>query len=261
MAYDVVLYSSSGGIATVTLNRPGKSNALDNLVVKELIGAFEQCLDDKRIKVIMLNANGNHFCAGADINWMQVAAQSSFEENKQDAMLLASLLRLIYESKKPVIALAHGATLGGGLGLLAASDIAIAADNAAFAFSEVKIGITPSVISPYIIAALGERAARYYFITAERFGVEEAFHLGLIHQYTDLENLLSTGLSLAQRLLENSSHAMGEAKQLIQQVATQSISMNLADYTAEHLAKMRTTPEGREGMLAFSEKRPPMEVT
>jgi methylglutaconyl-CoA hydratase len=257
LAFDVVLYSASGGIGTVTLNRPGKSNALDNLVIKELTGAFEQCLEDPKIKVIILNANGDHFCAGADINWMQTAAQSSFEENKQDAMLLASLLRLIYESKKPVIALAHGTTLGGGLGLLAACDIALAADNAAFAFSEVKIGITPSVISPYVIRAIGERAARYYFITAERFGVADAFRLGLIHQYTEFEKLLPTGIKIATRILENSGHAIQEAKQLIQHVVTTTISNDLMDYTAEHLAKMRSTPEGREGMLAFSEKRSP----
>jgi methylglutaconyl-CoA hydratase len=257
MAQDVVLVSFANRIATVTLNRPGKRNALDNVFIRELITAFEQCLEDKSIGVIIINGNGEHFCSGADIHWMHEVAQNSMEENKKDAMLLAKLLQMIYHSPKPVIVLAHGVSMGGGLGLISAADVAIAADNAVFAFTEVKIGITPSVISPYVVKAIGERAARYYFLTAERFHAQDAYRLGLVHQCVEVENVNAAGLSMAQQLLNNCSKAMSVAKELIHKVATENITPELADFTAEHLAKMRTTPEGREGLLSFSEKRPP----
>jgi methylglutaconyl-CoA hydratase len=257
MSQDVVLVEFHDAIATVTLNRPGKRNALDNLVLKELISAVEQCTDDANIGVILLNANGDHFCAGADIGWMQVAAQMSFEENKKDTMLLTTLLQKIYHCPKPVIALIHGATLGGGLGIIAASDIAIAANTAVFAFSEVKIGITPSVISPYIIEAIGARMARYYFLTAERFDADTALKLNLIHQVVDRSVLNEIGKTLAKSMLQSSRHALSEAKKLIHNVTGEKINAHLAELTAEHLANIRTTPEGREGLLSFVEKRPP----
>jgi methylglutaconyl-CoA hydratase len=257
MSQDVILVSFHEGIATLTLNRPGKSNALDNLVIKELISAFEQSLDDNKIGVIILNANGDHFCAGADINWMRAAAQTSFEENKKDTMLLAKLLHMIYRSEKPIITLAHGATLGGGLGLMAASDIAIAAETAVFAFTEVKIGITPSVISPYVINAIGARAARYYFLTAERFEAEVALRLNLVHQIAPRAELNNVGMALAKQILQSSKHALIEAKKLILKVNGEKISPELVEFTAEHLATIRTTTEGREGLQSFIEKRPP----
>lgn len=257
MAYDVVLTSVVDGIATVTLNRPGKRNAMDNIVVQELIGAIEQFREDNSVNIILINANGEHFCAGADIQWMQIAAQNAPKENVQDAMLLATLLQMIYHCPKPIIALVHGTTLGGGLGLVAACDIAIAATNSVFAFSEVKVGITPSVISPYVIAAIGERTARYYFLTAQRFNADEAHRIGLVHQSVEPEALNSVGLSLAKELLNNSPNALAEAKILIHKVTSEKLSDELIRFTAEHLAKMRTTPEGREGLSAFIEKRTP----
>ncbi|MES2217551.1 MAG: enoyl-CoA hydratase-related protein [Pseudomonadota bacterium] len=257
MSQDVVLVEIKDAIATVTLNRPGKRNALDNLVIKELINAVDQCMDDANIGVILLNANGDHFCAGADIGWMRVAAQMSFEDNKKDSMLLTTLLQKIYHSPKPVIALVHGATLGGGLGIIAASDITIAADTAVFAFTEVKIGITPSVISPYIIEAIGARMARYYFLTAERFDAAIALRLNLIHQIVDRDALNEIGLTMAQSILQSSRHALKEAKKLIHNITGEKINAYLAELTAEHLATIRTTPEGREGLLSFVEKRPP----
>jgi methylglutaconyl-CoA hydratase len=257
MSHDVVLVEIKNAIATVTLNRPGKRNALDNLVIKELISAFEQCMEDNKIGVILLNANGDHFCAGADIGWMRVAAQMSFEENKKDTMLLTTLLQKIYHCPKPVITLVHGATLGGGLGLIAASDIAIASDTSVFAFSEVKIGITPSVISPYIIEAIGARMTRYYFLTADRFDADTALRLQLIHQVVDRGQLLEAGIAIAEGMLLSSRHALKEAKKLIHHVTGEKINAHLAELTAEHLANIRTTPEGREGLLSFVEKRPP----
>jgi methylglutaconyl-CoA hydratase len=257
MSQDVVLVELNDAVATLTLNRPGKRNALDNLVLKELISAFEQCMEDDNIGVIILNANGDHFCAGADIGWMRIAAQMSFEENKKDTMLLTTLLQKIYHSPKPVISLIHGATLGGGLGIIAASDVAIAADTAVFAFTEVKIGITPSVISPYVVEAIGARMARYYFLTAERFDAKVALQLNLIHQVVDRSALNDVGLVMAKSILQSSPHALQEAKKIIHTVVGEKINAQLAESTAEHLAKIRTTPEGREGLLSFVEKRSP----
>jgi methylglutaconyl-CoA hydratase len=253
----IILVSILDGIATVTLNRPEKRNAMDGLFVAELSDALTKIANDKSARVLIVNANGEHFCAGADIGWMQKIAQSSPEENRHDALQLAALMQMIYCFPLPVIALVHGAALGGGLGLLAACDIAIAANNASFGFSEVKMGITPSVISPYILAAIGERAARYYFLTAERFGAEEAHRLGLVHRVVAVDALPSTGLMIAQELLKNSSSALSEAKRLIQHVSRQEITDELIEFTADHLSRLRKTRHAHEGLQAFLEKRPP----
>jgi methylglutaconyl-CoA hydratase len=158
---------------------------------------------------------------------------------------------------KPTIVLAHGATLGGGFGLLAAADIGIAAKSAVFGLPEVKIGLTPSMISPYVISAIGERMARYYFLTGERFSAEEAFRMGLIHQLVDDEALMSVGMMVAQSLLQNSPNALQEAKQLIRDVAKLTVSATLTQQTAKHLAGLRKTDEAQEGLRAFLEKRKP----
>jgi methylglutaconyl-CoA hydratase len=252
-----ILVSIPQDIVTITLNRPEKRNAMDGFLVQELTDALTKIAAEKKVRVLILNANGENFCAGADIQWMQQIAQGSDENNKADALQLAALMRMIYRFPKPVIVLAHGATLGGGLGLLAASDIAIAADNASFSFSEVKMGITPSVISPYVLAAIGERAARYYFLTAERFGAEEAQRLGLVHRVVHAEALQSTGIQLAETILKNSSSACSEAKRLIQHVSHRELTDDLMHFTADHLATLRTSAEAREGLQAFIEKRLP----
>lgn len=244
-------------VAIMTLNRPEKRNALNGELIRELSIALHQAADDERVRVVLLNGQGEHFCAGADIAWMQQVASGSFNENYDDAQLLADLLYQLYSFPKPTLVLAHGATLGGGLGLLAASDIALASEQASFGFSEVKIGITPSTISPYVITAIGERAAHYYFLTGERFNAETAQRIGLVHQLVKPELLLETGIELAQRLLQNSPHALMVAKQLIRHVAKERITPELAQKTAEHLANLRTTEEAREGLRAFLEKRSP----
>jgi methylglutaconyl-CoA hydratase len=252
-----ILVSILDGIATITLNRPEKRNAMDGFLIQELCDALTQIAVEENARVLILNGNGEHFCAGADIDWMQKIAQGSAEENRQDAHQLATLMQMIYRFPKPVIVLAHGATLGGGLGLLAACDIAVAANNASFGFSEVRIGLTPSVISPYVLAAIGERAARYYFLTAERFGADEAHRLGLVHRVVDAEALACTGLMIAGELLKNSSLAILEAKRLIRHVSRHDLNDDLTQFTADHLAKLRATPEAREGLQAFLEKRVP----
>jgi methylglutaconyl-CoA hydratase len=164
----------------------------------------------------------------------------------------------LYTFPQPTIVLAHGSTLGGGLGLLATCDIALAADNAAFGFSEVKIGITPSTISPYVIAAIGQRAASYYFLTGSRFDASEAHRIGLVHQVTDVDALFRTGHALAKTLAMNSPKAMHAAKELIHHIAHHAITPDLGQKTAEHLANIRTSPQAKEGLQAFLEKRAPV---
>jgi methylglutaconyl-CoA hydratase len=226
-------------------------------LIAELLHAFKVHAGDQS-RVLVIKGNGENFCAGGDIDWMQKIASSSDDANYDDAQLLADMLYQLYIFPKPTMVLAHGATLGGGLGLLAAADIAIAANNASFGLPEVKVGITPSNISPYVIAAIGERMAHYYFLTGERFGADIAYKMGLIHQVTEADALLSVGVSIAQTLIQNSPNALTAAKQLIRNVARQKITEELIQKTSEHLAELRKTPEAQEGLRAFTEKRKPV---
>ena len=254
---EFILTTRENGIATVTLNRPDKRNAMNGKMVKEIFHALEQFRNDNDSRVIMIKGNGEHFCAGADINWMQHIASESYDANYDDAQALADLMFQLYTYSKPTIVLAHGATLGGGLGLLAACDIALVGSSTSFGFSEVKIGITPSIISPYVVAAIGERAAHYYFLTGARFDAEEAQRIGLAHQVIEDNKLAQAGADIANLLLQNSPHALTAAKQLIRYVAKEKITAELAQKTAEHLSNLRTTPEAQEGLRAFMEKRTP----
>ncbi len=252
-----IVVSTSERIATITLNRPEKCNALDNAVVHELIVALKKLASDSKINVLLIKAKGEHFCAGADIGWMQKVAQSTKEENIHDATQLATLMQHIQQFPKPVIVLTHGVTMGGGLGIIAASDIAIATENATFAFSEVKMGIAPSVVSPYVVAAIGERMARYYFLTAEKFNAAEAHRIGLIHQVCKPEMLEKKGKEIAETLLNQSPNGLTETKILLRRIAHEKISDALLHFTAEHLATVRTSADAHEGLKAFLEKRTP----
>lgn len=253
---EFLLSSEANGIATITLNRPDKRNAMHGPLVSELLQELSKRAEDET-RVLIIRGNGENFCAGGDISWMQKIATGKDDDNYDDAQLLADLLYQLYCFPKPTIVLAHGATLGGGLGLLVAADIAIAAKNASFGLPEVKIGLTPSMISPYMIAAIGERAARYYFLTGDRFDAETAYRLGLVHQVTEGDALLSSGVTIAQTILQNSPNALRSAKRLIRFVSQENISEQLAQKTAEHLAELRTTSEAQEGLKAFLEKRKP----
>lgn len=253
-----IMVSTAAGVAMIILNRPDKRNALNGELIQALVEVLNKLAADKDTYLVIIKGQGDHFCAGADIAWMQqVIATQSYDANYDDAQSLADLLFQLYSFPKPTIVLAHGATLGGGMGLIAAGDIAIAANNAVFGFPEVKIGVTPSTISPYIIKAIGERAAQYYFITGERFSADEAVRLGLIHQLTSQDELLHVGKTLAETLLKNGPHAMFAAKQLIRAVANEKINAKLSQKTAEHLAEIRSSKEAREGLQAFLEKRSP----
>lgn len=252
--YQFITVTTTKEIATLTFNRPDKRNAMHAPLITEVLSALKKLAVDES-RVLLVNGNGESFCAGGDIHWMQKIAAGSEQENKDDAQLLADMLQALYIFPKPTIVLAHGAVMGGGLGVVAACDIALAADDARFSFSEVKIGLTPSMISPYAIAAIGERAAHYYFLTGEKFDANEAWRIGLVQKLTPATTLQTEGMALAQTLLKNSPHALGKTKQLIRMVAKEKITGALAQQTAEHLAELRKTPEAQEGLKAFMEKR------
>lgn len=256
MDYEFILVSQSNRITAITLNRPDKCNALHAPLITELTHALKKMAQDDT-RVLLIHGNGPHFCAGGDVAWMQKIAVNDDDKNYDDAQLLADLLYQLYSFPKPTIVLTHGTTMGGGLGLVAAADIAIATQDANFSLPEVKIGLTPSMISPYVIAAIGERAAHYYFLTGEKFGAKIAQQLGLIHAVTTNDELMQAGLMLAENLLENSPQALTQAKQLIRFVAKEAITAQIAQKTAEHLAELRATPEAQEGLKAFLEKRTP----
>jgi methylglutaconyl-CoA hydratase len=257
MTFQYIQLAHVDQIATLTLNRAEKRNALNAAFIQEISQALTQLLHQETVRVLIIKANGESFCAGADIAWMQKMTTASQTENEEDAQLLADLLYQLYTFPKPVIVLAQGITMGGGLGLLAVADIAIATKNAVFAFSEVKIGITPSMISPYVIAAIGARAAHYYFLTGERFSAEEAHRIGLVHRVTPSDALMSAGLSIADVLLQNSPAAVTAAKKLIHSISHEKINEELAQKTAEHLADRRASYDAKEGLQAFLEKRIP----
>lgn len=257
MTYKMIELTKEKGLATVTFNRPEKRNAMNAEMIKELISVLHALAKDNEVNVLIITGNGEHFCAGADISWMKTIGTVSAEDNQRDAEMLADFLYQLYEFPKPTIALAHGAVLGGGLGIVSVCDIAIAAKSASFGFPEAKIGIAPSTISPYVMAAIGERAAHYYFLTGIRFGAEESHRIGLAHQVAEDDALKQTGQTLAQTLLQNSPAALKSIKELIHQVASEKITPELGRYTSRHLAKLRTSPEAQEGLKAFLEKRAP----
>jgi methylglutaconyl-CoA hydratase len=257
MTYQTLQIKNESNLAVLSFNRPEKRNAMNAEMIKEFSAALTLLADDDAVNVLIINGNGEHFCAGADINWMKAVGTLSADENLRDAEALAKLLYQLYEFPKPTIVLAHGAVLGGGLGIVSVCDIALAANNASFGFPEAKIGIAPSTISPYVMAAIGERAAHYYFLTGIRFGADEGHHIGLVHQVVDAAVLYQTGHALAQTLLQNGPHALRAIKELIHRVANEKISPALSQYTAQHLALLRTSPEAQEGLKAFLEKRAP----
>lgn len=252
-----IVETDKHGVTTLTLNRPEVHNAFDDTLIEKLTKELEAIGRNPNIRVLLLAARGKSFSAGADLNWMQRMANYSFEKNHNDALSLAHLLQTLNALNKPTIALVQGAALGGGVGLVACCDIAIAADSAVFCLSEVKLGLTPAVISPYVIAAMGARAARRYFLTAERFTALEAHRLGLIHCLANTQDLRSAAQDIIDNLLHNAPMAIAETKKLIADVQHHSIDEKLIFDTAKRIAKIRVSAEGQEGLAAFLEKRPP----
>jgi methylglutaconyl-CoA hydratase len=257
MDYQTLDISLADKVATVTLNRPELRNAFNEHAIAELALAFDELSQNEMVRVIVLAANGPAFCAGADLNWMKKMAAYSQSENEADAMRLADMLRTIYFSPKPVVAKVQGDCYAGGMGLVSACDIVVAAEGVNFCLSEVKLGLIPATISPYVIKAMGEQAARRYFLTAERFNAAEAKRLGLAHEVVMPEALDSTVAAIVNALAANSPHAVREAKKLVREIAGLAIDDALLADTAARIAAIRASDEGREGVASFLEKRKP----
>lgn len=246
------------GIGVITLDRPDRHNAFDDLAIQDLSEAILMMAADTNVRVVILAASGSSFSAGADLHWMKRAATHGHAENLRDARNLARMLRQIAECPKPVVARVQGAAYGGGVGIVAACDIAIAMQDVQFALTEVRLGIIPAAISPYVIAAMGERHARRLMLTAERFTAAQAQRLGLVHDVVpDLQALDLAVDACASALLANGPHAMAACKSLISAVARRPLGDALMDETANRIADIRTTAEAQEGMAAFLEKRKP----
>ena len=250
-----------GHVATVTLSRPEVRNAFNDEVIAELSQAFTTLGDDARVRAIVLAAEGPAFCAGADLNWMRRMADYTREENLRDAAQLAFMLRTIYECPKPTIARVQGDVYAGGMGLVAACDMAVSVDTAHYCLSEVKLGLIPATISPYVIRAMGPRAAHRWFLTAERFCAAEAHRIGFVHEVVSAERLDATVGELLKALTSASPHAVKACKQLVQDVAERDITRLLIERTVEGIADIRASDEGKEGVQSFLQKRKPAWLT
>lgn len=258
MSYQSILIEVDAPVGILTLNKAERHNAFDEVLIDEITRGLRELEADPRVRVVVLSSTGKSFCAGADLNWMKRAAAYTPEENLRDSRNLAELLRTLNRLAKPTIARIQGPAYGGGVGLVAACDIAVATYDALFALTEVKLGILPAVISPYVIAAIGERNARRYMLTAERFSATEAYRLGLIHELVPDEEKLDDTLSgLIDHLLKCGPKALGACKELIAAVAAQPVSTEVIEDTAQRITRIRASDEGREGITAFLEKRPP----
>ena len=252
----VLLAVDQRGVATVTLNQPQIHNAFDDMLIAQLTDMFTQIHNNDDIRIMVLASSGKNFCAGADLNWMQRMANYSYEQNLTDANALAKMFFTLNNLNKPTIAKVQGAAFGGGVGLVACCDMAIASKLSRFCLSEVKLGLIPATISPYVIDAIGARLARRYFTTAEVFSAMRARRTGLLSEAVTEEELESTVASLIEHLLKNSPAAIREAKQLIFSVQNQPVTAELLASTSEKIAEIRVSEEGQEGLNAFLEKRP-----
>lgn len=246
-----------GKVATVTLNRPDRHNAFDDALIAELTEALDGIGTDSAVRVVVLTGAGKSFSAGADLGWMKRMAGYTFDQNMADARGLARLLSTLDRLPKPTIARVNGPAYGGGVGLVAACDIAIAQLDVAFSLTEVKLGLIPAVISPYVVAAIGPRAARRYTLTAQRFDAETALRLGLVHEVVAADALDGAVSKMADTLLANGPQAMAAGKALIGAVANRPIDDAVIEETARRIAECRASAEGREGVGAFLEKRKP----
>ena len=245
------------GVAQVRLNNPDKHNAFDDQMIGQLTEAFIAIADNSNVRAMVLGSEGKSFSAGADLEWMKRMASYSYDENLRDASALALMLKTLNEIPQPTIARVQGAAFGGAVGLVSCCDMAVAASAASFSLSEVKIGLVPATISPYVIAAIGQRAARRYFVTAERFDAHRALQLGLVNEVVDAEQLNQEIDRLINTLLANGPEAVTGAKQLVFDVAGKPIDQQLIDATCETIAAIRVSEQGQEGLQAFLERRKP----
>ena len=249
--------TQQGAVLTLTLSRPEVRNAFNDEVVAEITAAFLDAASRAEVRSVVLAAEGPAFCAGADLNWMRHMADYSHAENLADAAQLAEMLRVMYHCPKPTIARIQGDVYAGGMGLVAACDMAVSVDTAHFCLSEVKLGLIPATISPYVIRAMGARAGHRYFLTAERFDAQEAHRIGFVHEVVGADQLDAKVAELTQALIAASPNAVRSCKTLVHEVAGHEISALLIGRTVEGIADIRASREGREGVKAFLQKRKP----
>ena len=257
MSQDPLQTEINQGVGTIRMNRPDVHNAFDDVLIAALSAELRRLDGLLEARVIVLAASGKSFSSGADLNWMRRMAEYSQAENLRDGMALAGLMRTLDGMRKPTIARVQGATFGGGVGLVACCDIAIASMEAVFSLSEVRLGLIPSVISPYVIAAIGEREARRYFLTAERFDAVEARRIGLVHEVVNIDALDAAVANMTAHLLKGGPQALAAAKKLIVDVSRRPMDDALLAETARRIAAIRVEAEGQEGLTAFFDKRPP----
>jgi methylglutaconyl-CoA hydratase len=255
--FDTLKVTAAGAVTTVTLNRGEVRNAFNEVAIREITYAFRHLGEQPDVRAIVLAADGPAFCAGADLNWMKKMAGYTHEENLADAAQLADMLRGIYSCPKPVVAKVQGDCYAGGMGLVAACDIVVVADTVNFCLSEVRLGLIPATISPYVIKAMGEQAARRYFLTAERFDAAEALRIGFAHRVVAGDALDTATDEIVKALVANSPNAVREAKRLVQDVAGTPITDALVADTVARIAGIRASDEGCEGVRSFLEKRKP----
>lgn len=258
MSYRTLELTICGTVWTVSLNRPLRRNALDDVAIEELTQVMALTASDPVVRVVVLKANGPVFCAGADLTWMQRTAALSEIDNLVDATRLATMLKRLHDCPVPVVVQIQGDCYGGGVGLVAACDIAVASESARFCLSEVRLGLIPATIAPYVIKAIGNRAARRYFLTAERFDALEAERIGIVHVTVAADMLDATVQGLLDALMAGGPTAMRQAKKLIREIDTELIDDALVANTSRRIADIRVSPEGREGIAAFLEKRKPL---
>jgi methylglutaconyl-CoA hydratase len=255
--YQTIKIKRQDAGAVIILNRPEVHNALNEVMIAELTAAVKTCIQEPSVRYLVVQGEGKSLCAGADIHWMRKAATNSFKQNVEDARKLADLFETIYWARFPVIIHAKGSVFGGGVGLTAVGDIVIAEPDTVFSLSEVRLGIIPAVISPYIIRAMGERQARRYTLTAERFSGEEAQAIGLVHQVVASESVPAILSDLQASLLLGSPMAQQHAKNLFNEISGCPIVKEVHELTARAIAEARASSEGKEGLQAFLDKRKP----
>lgn len=253
---EAVEQQQADSVLTVALNRPESHNALSPAIVVALTAAFQQVNERDDVRVVVLTGNGRSFCAGADLAFMRAAADYTFDENVADGGAIFDLMLAVDQCQKPVVGRINGAAIGGGAGLVSCCDIVVAAERATFAFSETRLGIVPAVISPFVLAKIGPAHAREFFLTGERFSAQQAHGMGLVHHVTPEAELDAKVQERVEQLLLAAPGAQAAAKELIRTVVYQPKTA-VRDYTAGLIARRRASDEGREGMSAFLQKRPP----
>ena len=254
----IKLDATPGGVAIVTLNRPDKHNAFNAQVVSELADVFDNLRSETQLRLVILRGAGKSFSAGADLLWMQAAADYSQKENEEDAFALAEMLRALYELPQLTLALVQGACMGGGAGLVAACDVAVAMKSATFRFSEVRLGLTPATISPFVIKAIGPRMTKALFMTGEGFDGTYAEKIGLIQYVVEDETeMAAMEEHISKLMFDTAPGAVADAKKLVHDVTGARIEPNTSHETARRIAARRASDEGREGLAAFLQKRKP----